>query len=73
MKIAQIKGFLFFLLLLSALLFLGFEVYGKLPGDIEISKQNSNAIIPLSSALILSILVNAGIHLLEKMRDSKTS
>jgi H+/Cl- antiporter ClcA len=45
-----------------------FSWFGKLPGDIRIEKENSKIFIPLTSMLLLSIVLTIIVNLLKFLK-----
>jgi len=45
-----------------------FSWFGKLPGDIRIEKENSKIFIPITSMLILSIILTIVVNLLKFLK-----
>ena len=45
-----------------------FNWFGKLPGDIRIEKENSKVFIPITSMILISILLTAVVNIIRYLK-----
>lgn len=67
-KMMIIIGVFFILIGLAVLFGPRIPLFGKLPGDIQIKRENFSFYFPLTTCLVISIIFTLIMHLIQKLK-----